>query len=184
MPNTVRKLALIGILSASVAHTEMIPLRAGSLDFDNFVAGDGPLHLEGRSFAFDGYAQTARVDAVDCLWGCDTGETMSLDIVVAGNDLPGVVTYRGETFPDVGSLITEDSLLLSITGRMRVPGGTANTRTKVAPCKVSGVFFHSDPPLFEPETEELIGSALATVIFQRSDFGWLVQSLSYDIRRR
>jgi hypothetical protein len=173
----------------ATAQAENIRLRAGSIDFPNVLAGDGPVHLEGRDFVFDGYAQSARLDAVDCAFPCSPGETVSLLATASGNDLPGVVTWKGTEYTDVGSLVSPNQMTFLITGRMTLPRiGRDATKTKTVRVKFTGSFYHAEVPLALGAQETLVARAIATVTLNKiidplGEEAWVVSSLSYDIVR-
>ena len=170
------------------ANAEKIPLRAGSIEFDSVMQGDGPVHLEGRNFTFDGWAQLARLEAVDCVFGCDAGETMSLGMFVSGNNLPGIATFHGVEYSDVGSLIGPNQMQVNITGQTTLPRfGNKTEKTKTVKVKMGGLFSHAAVP-FPYVTETLVGAGVATVILEKmvdptGEDAWIVTHLSYDITK-
>jgi hypothetical protein len=171
------------------ANAENIPLRAGSIDYQDILLGDGPVHLEGRDFSFDGWAELSRLDAADCAFPCSPGETLSLYATASGNDLPGFAVWRGTEYPDVGSLVGPNQLSFELRGRMRLPRfGKATTKIRTVPVRFSGTFFHAEVP-FAVAQETLTGAAVATVTLVKlvdplGEDAWIVTHLSYDIAKR
>ncbi len=67
------------------ANAENIPLRAGSIEYQDIWLGTALLHLEGRNFTFDGWAELSPLGAVDCTFPCSPGETLSLYATASGS---------------------------------------------------------------------------------------------------
>jgi hypothetical protein len=113
--------AVFYVVLVASAHADTIRLREGSIEFQSLLLSDAAVHLEGRDFSFEGFAQLARLDAAECVFACDPDEVVSLFMTVSGNDLPGVVTWEGTEYTDVGSLISPNQMNLRIVGQMRLP---------------------------------------------------------------
>lgn len=178
---------ILGIVVS--ANAENIPLRAGSIDFDSVVLGDGPVHLEGRNFTFDGYAESALLAAADCAFPCSPGETLSVNAVASGNDLPGIATFHGIEYADVGSPIGPNQMQVNITGQTTLPRfGNKTEKTKTVKVKITGLFSHAAVP-FPYVTETLVGAGVATVSLKKivdpvGEDAWFVTHLSYDITKK
>ena len=80
---------LLVFTMVATARAQNIPLRAGSIDFPDVLAGEGSVHLVGRKFVFDGFAQSSRIDAVDCAFPCQPGQTVSLFATATATTCPG-----------------------------------------------------------------------------------------------
>jgi hypothetical protein len=173
-------LAFLGTASAG-----SIDLRSGTLDFESLLAGSGAVHLEGnRRFVFDGFAQNTRLDAADCVFGCDPGETVSLFAAVGGNDLRGQAVLGRRSFDDVGGLLSAETLSLTIKGFATVPRlGRAAVKTQVVPVRLIGFFHHGTPT--DPAArvvEEMAVKAIAVITWIRSEGGfWSIAHLTYNI---
>ncbi len=179
------KQLFIACVFVTTVQAEQIRLQAGTLGFDNVLWGNGPIHLEGRDFTFDGFSRSARLNAADCAFPCEPRELMSLYMQVNGLDISGTVTYQGTTYTDLG--LDYDGLWLEITGDIRVPREYAESpMTKTANVQVRGGFYHMTPPWL-PEEESLTGAGVATVVFVKwegYEEDWIVDSLTYDISPR
>jgi hypothetical protein len=172
-------LALTGTASAGT-----IGLRSGTLDFESLVAGNGTVHLEGnRHFVFDGSAQNTRLDAVDCVFGCERGETVSLFATVGGNDLRGRVTLGHWSFDDVGDLLSSQSLSLTIKGATTVPRlHDGAVKTQAVPVRLIGSFFHGSPNSPSvPRVQNIAVNAIAVITWTRFDDLCFISHLTYNI---
>jgi hypothetical protein len=173
-------------LSAMIASASAgsIPLRAGSIDYPDVLSGDGLVHLQGRDFVFDGWAQSSRLDAADCAFPCSPGETVSLYATASGNDLPGIATWRGTEYADIGSLTSPNQMVFQITGKMSLPRiGRASTKTRTVRAKFAGTFYHAQVPLLFGVKETFVAGAVATVTLTKivdplGKEAWIVTSLS------
>jgi hypothetical protein len=172
---------LLGCFGSAFAGT--VRLRSGTLDFESLLSGDGPVHLEARGFSFDGFAQTARLDAADCVFPCEPQETFSLFATVGGNDLPGVAIMGDKEWVDVGSLLTPDFMSITITGKGVVPLlGTVTEKIRRYRVKLVGQFVHYEGVPIAPVVEELVAVATAVVTWTKyEDDAWSISHLTYTI---
>ena len=121
---------------------------------------------------------------------CVPGSTVSLSAGWSGNDLPGTLSFRGETYDDLGTLIGFTNAIVEFSGSFVAPP-IAPSATVVAPFTLTGQFVvpntagnsHLGPfPLF--------GAGNATISLsqysQTSSEGttllnaWAVNSVRYD----
>ena len=189
MRNAWQTFAVVALLCGA-SYGGTINVRSGSADYDDLMLGDGPVLLSGsRQFSFSGFAFLARLDAVDCVFPCAPGETVSLGSEASGNDLPGIASLEGTDYTDMGDMNSWNQLSIRFTGLTQLPAiGRRLERTFTAPVSFEGTFIHATVPL-APEVEELQGNARARLTLkQETDlFGepaWTITHLTYVIRRR
>ena len=70
---------------------------------------------------------------------CVPGSTVSLSAGWSGKDLPGTLTFRGETYEDLGSLVGFAQAIVEFSGSFVAPPMDASA-TVVAPFALSGQF--------------------------------------------
>lgn len=180
------------LLTVQAASAAPIRLRSGTIDFPDVFTGDGPVHLVGnRGFTFTGYAELARLDAVDCAFPCDPGQTVSIYASASGNDLPGIATLDGREYVDVGGLTSNSFLTFAVTGRFTIPRlGTRDEKAVTVRGAVTGMFCHEQPPLVGSVCEPIRGGAVATVGLYKYRYSeqdgeaWTIREISYDIFRK
>lgn len=175
--------ALSLVALASTLHADPIRLRAGSMAFPDPPLG-GPVHLEGsRGFSFEGWSGFGRLDFMDCYYGCDAGESVSIGLSINGNDLPGVVELDGFDYPDCGGMDSWDQLEIEIDGKLRIPRlGDKETKVVSTRGTLTGSFTHTQVPL-ATVTETLSGKVRATVQLEKYDGLWTVESVTYNVIR-
>jgi len=181
-PMRVRILTVLLVTCFGTAFAGTIRLRSGTLDFENVLVGDGPVHLEGRDFSFDGFAQSAFLAAADCGFECSPKETVDLSGAVLGSDLPGVAELGSQTHVDVGGPLSADSMSISITGQGVVPLlGTVSEKTRRYRVKLVGQFIHYDSVPIAPVVETLVarGTAIVTWTKYEQDV-WSISHLTYN----
>ena len=190
MKNAWTTVVVVALLCGA-SYGGTINVRSGSADYDDLMFGEGPVLLSGsRQFSFSGFAFLARLDAVDCVFPCAPGETVSLGSEASGNDLPGIASLEGTDYTDMGDLNSWNQLLIRFTGLTKLPAiGRRLERTMSVPVSFEGTFIHAGPVPLAPEIEELQGSARARLTLkQETDlFGepaWTITHLTYVIRRR
>ena len=167
---------------ATVAEAGTIVLRTGSIPFDDPVIGDGPVTLVGnRGFVFRGNAQLASVFAADCSFGCDPGETVSLNVRVSGNDLSGIAFLDTTQYGDVGGPGAPESLDLEINGTDTVPTTTTlMTRVRATQATLTGTFYHG--MVLAPE--KMTAPCMAVLTWDRVGDIWFLDRIEYDVVRR
>lgn len=70
---------------------------------------------------------------------CVPGSTVSLSAGWSGNDLPGTLTFRGETYEDLGSLVGFAQAMVEFSGSFVAPPMDASA-TVIAPFALNGSF--------------------------------------------
>jgi hypothetical protein len=133
----------------SIVVSIAAPLRAGDIQVTggyldvSVAAGTGPLVLFGdRGFTFQANVVVIRGNFEPCN-PCMPGSVVSLDAVWSGDDLTGVATLDGITYPDVGAGgVSVNAMTVSFSGSAVLPAlGTSSTIVS-APFLLSGMFRH------------------------------------------
>lgn len=131
-------LALVG--SAVPAHAESIHITSGGFVWTPSEAT--PITLAGEGFTFDGIGHTTGVFMpwLSCsVPECGVGTSIDLRTHWSGGDLPGVVTYQGTVYDDLGGLVSPAGMLAEWNGTLTIPAGFAGG-TVTAPVTFMGVF--------------------------------------------
>jgi PEP-CTERM motif-containing protein len=147
------------------AVADPIQITTGSLQV---VGSTGTLSVAGtRGFTLSGTLST--LDGVFRPWEqchlapvCVPGTTLDLEAYVVGLGLRAIATLDGQTFSNVGGLISPNQAGVRFTGSVIAPAFDSATATVVAPFRFDGQFSH-----LEGE-ELLVGSGLATLFLRRS----------------
>lgn len=150
-----------------------------------------PCISKGRNFEFVGRAYNAFLAISDCAFVCDPGETISIDMVVNGSDLPGIAIRQGEAYTDVGSLLGVNNLSLEIAGIGALPQKLDErlTRRRVIYGRLTGTFTHAvDVPFdYVSESIEADVKAIVTVEQENAEYGyrpgWIVTHVTYKVIR-
>ncbi len=133
----------------SIVVSIAAPLRAGDIQITggyldvSVAAGTGPLVLSGdRGFTFQAKVVVSRGAFGPCN-PCMPGSVVSLGAVWSGDDLTGVATLDGITYPDVGAGgVSVNAMTVSFSGSAVLPAlGTSSTIVS-APFLLSGMFRH------------------------------------------
>jgi len=163
------RLASALVLLATLADAGTIRLNGGSLVFESILAGDSAVNLTGsRGFSFEGHAQSAYLEAADCVFECDIGETYSVGMIVSGNDLPGVAELGAIDYVDVGGVNSWNTLVLTVSGTAKVPRmGAVDTKVQTVPVTFGGQFYHEAPVPLLPVIEQIVGKGRAIVTWTK-----------------
>jgi hypothetical protein len=133
----------------SIVVSIAAPLRAGDIQVTGgyldvtVAAGTGPLVLFGdRGFTFQAEVVVSRGNFQPCN-PCMPGSVVSLGALWSGDDLTGVATLDGITYPDVGAGgVSVNAMTVSFSGSAVLPAlGTVSTIVS-APFSLSGMFRH------------------------------------------
>jgi len=133
----------------SIVVSIAAPLRAGDIQVTggyldvSVAAGTGPLVLSGdRGFTFQAKVVVIRGNFQPCN-PCMPGSVVSLGAVWSGDDLTGVATLDGITYPDVGAGgVSVNAMTVSFSGSAVLPAlGTSSTIVS-APFLLTGMFRH------------------------------------------
>jgi hypothetical protein len=133
----------------SIVVSIAAPLRAGDIQVTggyldvSVAAGTGPLVLFGdRGFTFQAKVVVIRGNFQPCN-PCMPGSVVSLGAVWSGDDLTGVATLDGITYPDVGAGgVSVNAMTVSFSGSAVLPAlGTSSTIVS-APFLLTGMFRH------------------------------------------
>jgi hypothetical protein len=133
----------------SIVVSIAAPLRAGDIQVTggyldvSVAAGTGPLVLFGdRGFTFRANVVVSRGNFEPCN-PCMPGSVVSLGALWSGDDLTGVATLDGITYPDVGAGgVSVNAMTVSFSGSAVLPAlGTSSTIVS-APFLLSGMFRH------------------------------------------
>jgi hypothetical protein len=179
--NIMRNAILLVVLLPALAGAGTVNLRSGSMDFEDPMIGDSAVHMTGsRGWDFEGYAESAWLEAADCAFGCDAGEVISVGLHSSGNDLPGVAELGSQDFYDVGDPSSLAQLDLLVTGQATVPHFSRNVLKRIqrVSAALTGVFWHDG-----------MGDALSSPVtvwltWQNGGGVWYLDRVQYVVRRR
>jgi len=161
---------LVAVCAAPVGAEPIdvtIPITSGSGSF-NPVAGFGfsPLQLYGSDgFSFIGRPQFG-VTAPSCCLA--PGTTTSFHAFWSSIDLPGTLTYNGETFPNVGSPSSNNTLRVDFTSSPFIlPSPTGPQVLITAPFTLTGTFMGAPTTgnVLPTLNATLVGSGMGTISF-------------------
>ena len=179
---------LIFVASLGAASAGTINLSSGTIDYLSIVGAEADVQLVGdRGFTFDGQILRSSVGAQTCAGSspCLPGSTIDLLVVALGQDVRGVTTLDGISYPNLSGDFL--SMSFHITGETTAPPfGPSQTETLVVPVTFTGTFVHGTNPS-DVTSETLVGNAIATVTLTQQNFGppigvrWRVTGLTYDI---
>ncbi|CAN5881088.1 hypothetical protein BH24ACI5_BH24ACI5_01810 [soil metagenome] len=159
------RIAVAMLALALPARADPIHLTSGAL---NWVSGGGAasVTMAGNGFTFSGAASPfiGIFGPLDCvLPECTAGGSVDLYSRFVGADLPGTVTYDGQTYTAVGSLNSSSSLAADWYGSLFVPAGF-DGGVLTAPFTFAGAFYFQDTPTSGGRLD-LFGGGLATLTF-------------------
>ncbi len=194
MPSATRSSACLTALclavtlgAARAADADTIHIDSGAL---NFGYSSGTLSIAGdRGFSMTGY-----VDIVGGIYGpwekcsdpvCGSGVAIPLFAYWSGNDLPGVATFEGKTYPKLGSADVAQGAWVKFFGTAIAPSLDAgSTATVTAPFTFQGLFTQpvGSDPYSLTVNHDLVGSGTATLWLEKGYDGtsWRVTASRYD----
>jgi len=168
----------------------------GLLSFGDPVVGDGSVNLSGVHWTFLAGAELAVMGAADCYGGCEPGQTVSLDVYVNGNDLPGDYSLDAQAAarlgmnqdtPEVGWPDSPDEAELKVSGTTTAPADwRPDGFIKNTPVTVTFTLTHWRTPPLAPLEIVATGKAVAAVTWVKyvADPGyWTVANVSYVVTR-
>jgi PEP-CTERM motif len=192
-------LAVLGTSLPRLASADPVTITSGVISVARSSLAFSPIRLEGTdgalAFSFMGSIDPAssigvRTCSVD---PCQPGTTIPLYINSSGSDLPGMLTYGGDTYPVGGTAEdTVGSVRLVISGFAVLPPAPTSTNqfaTIMAPFQIDSGFFV--PPgtggPFGPGNA-LVGSGTVTVSLFADDTGsypgWGLSSAAYRFEQQ
>ncbi len=154
---------LIVWFTAAPAHADSIVIiTSGSFSFSH--GAGGPLTLFGTNgFSFIGGGQFGNTGPNCCL---SPGTESSFHAFFTGNDLPGIATFGGETFTNMGGLGSANQLSVDFESAPFTLPPIAASATIIAPFTLTGTFRGApgDGHLAQPTVvTQLIGSGIGTL---------------------
>ena len=159
------RIAVAILALALPARADPINLTSGALTWES-GGGAASVTMAGDGFTFTGAASpfSGIFGPLDCLLPeCTAGGSVDLNARFVGGDLPGTVTYDGQTFTAVGSASASPSLDARWYGSLFVPAGF-DGGVLTAPFTFAGEFYFEDTPMSGGRLD-LFGSGLATLAF-------------------
>lgn len=181
-------LSALGAVRAGAEPIDVtIPITSGSVSFNpNIGEGTSPLQLYG-----DGFSLVARPESGVTGPGCciAPGATTSFRAYWVGNDLQGTATYNGQTYSDVGGLISPNSAGVQfLSSPFTLPSfdGSTTSITIAAPFTLDG-FFQSRPGSGSGANTlnaTLVGGGMGTILFtlaHTSFTAWEPRAVSLQI---
>jgi hypothetical protein len=177
MPPLTRSVASIAALwlfatltAAASARADTIHVTSGALQFGSTF---GQLSIAGDR----GFTLQAGVDITGGIYSpweacsvpaCVPGAVIPLFAYWVGNDLPGVATLDGKTYPRLGSLIEIQSAIAQFNGQAVAPPlGAGSSAVVSAPFTFLGLFLQPTDG-FEVLQHELVGSGTATLWLEKN----------------
>ena len=104
--------------------------------------------------------------ALDCFYGCNPGETVSLDALWGGLGLIGTATLDGQGY-GIGSTSTDATAMVQFHASVLLPAAGADVVTVTVPFTFNGLFIHgTNGPMAVEET--LNGRGTVTATFDRA----------------
>lgn len=181
---TLRVLTLVAVLSvaASPAAADPITITGGALSFVRPATIS--VNLRSDDFTFDGGAPLFNFSPwIQCLFdvNCRLGGTLDLRTTFIDLDLPGVVTFDGQTWR-VGDALLSTAMSGRWTGLLQIPADYTGGEV-TAPFDFTGLFSYPGGPI------PLVGSGTATATFRPYRAGGIadmfpdaleLESLRYD----
>jgi hypothetical protein len=178
--------AILAIAAATPATAQVISIRSGTFTTDNSLGGR--LDISGtQGFTL----QAAMTDGINepfasCRLGiCPPGE-LEIHVRSIGNDLPGTATLRGNTYADLGGLVSPNSADIMITGQIGIPPVGNQPVTVTAPFDFAGLFFYAESENDPPQEARLIGGGQVTFHLAPASGGteWTATSAVFEFTRR
>ena len=150
--------ATIDITSGTLQVTELGPA----------TFNPSPIAIEGtRGFSLTAIgAEGAFGPALACFYGCDPGQTISLDALWGVQDVLGTATLEGQSY-EVGSFSDDASAVVSFHASVLLPTTGADVVTVSVPFTFSGLFSHGLTGTM-PVDETLAGRGTVTATFDRA----------------
>ena len=173
---------VLGTLDSASADPSRI--TSGRLDMHDdsgtlLLHGDRAFSLSARVSSSDGVFRPQ----MQCLVPeCMPGTAIGLDAVWVGLGLrDAVATLDGETFTQVGGLVSPSSADVRFSGTATAPPFRGDTATVSAPFLFQGLFIHPTSGGLSM-TERLFGRGLATLSLRRSTLApaWLYTDAQYE----
>jgi len=156
--------ALIVCCTAASAHADLIIVTSGSFSFFTNSGEGGPLELFGTNgFSLSGGAQLGNTGPGCCL---SPGVESSFHGSWCCNDLPGIATYGGETFTNLGGLNSANQVTVEFVSETFTLPPIAASATIVVPFTLTGTFRGApgNGNLVQPTVmAELVGSGIGTL---------------------
>lgn len=162
---------VVALACAVPARAETITLSSGALVF---TGGSGlTVTFSGDNFAFDG-----RVSTVSGIFAprdmcsfpeCGPGDVVRLDARWSGGDLPGTVTYNGETYTRLGGLASTASMNARWSGSLLIPSDFTGGELS-SPFQFAGEFVYQGDPTGASSIVNLLGAGRASLTFAPSAF--------------
>lgn len=154
----------LGSLVATVsAEPILVPITSGSASFSPFSGFGGPITLMGT----DGFSLVGTMFAGITGPGgpIAPGATVSYRALFSSNDLLSLVTYQGQTYPDVGGLNSPNQASVNfLSTPFTLPALGDSPISITAPFTFTGSFLHQSAT--DPRLElSLVGSGTGTIQF-------------------
>lgn len=173
----------LSVPSAGVADPIPVQITAGSLEMTGL---GGSLVLAGEQ----GFSFVGGVTAIGGVFGprnsclpCLPGQPISLFATWSGNDLAGTATFQGQTYTQVGSLVSGHAFgSVTFSGQSPLaPPLDGLTADVMAPFDFNGQFFFPAMGGLPDASAELHGSGTATIGLFRSSLAipWSYASATY-----
>jgi hypothetical protein len=194
MPSVTRSVALTTVLclavtlgAARAARADTININSGALDFGY---SSGVLTVSGDR----GFWMQVGMGITGGIYGpwekcsdpvCGSGATIPLFAYWSGNDLPGVATFEGKTYPKLGSADVSQSAWVKFFGTAIAPSlDVGSTATVTAPFTFQGLFIQpvDEGPYSLTVNHDLVGAGTATLWLEKGYEGtsWRVMASRYE----
>jgi hypothetical protein len=175
-------LSLLALAPAVSATAEVISIKHGT-----FTYRPGILTISGnRGFTMDAGAQTGFFHAFDqcSVPECPPGAVVEINAGWSGNDLPGIATLRGKTYPDLGGHNSPNSAEIRFSGQITMPPMSDGPVSVTVPFDFAGEFRYRPDLETPPEKAFLTGGGVATFHLEPFADGmtWFIRSAEFAFR--